>query len=214
MNETGTASRQGERETQPSVFRRKTTLDDDWDDARLHRAIALAQEGDLEGIRFLYARFADNIYGYVQSIVRDSYEAEDVTQHVFVKMISVIDKYNRRGGPFAAWMLRVARNVAIDHVRQRQAVPVEEVFSSDVETAPPGGSVWDALLTLTDEQREVVVLRHLAGLSPQEIAERLGKTEASIHGLHHRGRAVLQRELLSLGSAPAVRSGGPSRVTV
>ena len=204
------AARSTGEETPPSVFRRKSCLDDGWDDARLKRAIASAQAGDLEGIRFLYSRFADNVYGYVQSIVRDSYEAEDVTQHVFVKMMSVIGKYDRRGGPFAAWMLRVARNVAIDHVRQRQAIPVEEVFSSEEESteSATASPLWDALAALTEEQREVVVLRHFGGLSPQEIAGRLGKTEASVHGLHHRGRAVLQRELLHLGSAPAVLGGG------
>lgn len=191
----------------PSVFRRKGTLDDGWDDGRLRQAIAAAQHGDPDGIRFLYQRFADNVYGYVQSIVRDTHEAEDVTQDVFVKMISIIRKYDRTGGPFAAWMLRVARNLAIDHVRRRHAIPVEEVFSSDTASAEPVSTspIYDALLALTEEQREVVVLRHFGGLSPQEIAAGIGKTHASVHGLHHRGRVVLQRELMKLGSAPAVR---------
>lgn len=47
------------------------------------------------------------------------------------------------------------------------------------------------------------MLRHLVGLSPAEIAERLGKTEGSIHGLHHRARRRLQGRLSELGAAPA-----------
>jgi RNA polymerase sigma-70 factor (ECF subfamily) len=49
----------------------------------------------------------------------------------------------------------------------------------------------------------VLVLRHVAGLSPTEIATRTGRSEGSIHGLHHRGRKALKAELTSRGAAPA-----------
>jgi len=48
----------------------------------------------------------------------------------------------------------------------------------------------------------VVVLRHLVGLTPGEIAERMGRTEASVHGLHHRGRKAMRRELIDVACAP------------
>src|ERR1700688_2906929 len=50
------------------------------------RAIKRAQAGDRQALGFLYAHYADNVYGYVRSIVRDHHEAEDVTQHVFAKL--------------------------------------------------------------------------------------------------------------------------------
>jgi RNA polymerase sigma-70 factor, ECF subfamily len=62
--------------------------------------------------------------------------------------------------------------------------------------------VRTALAMLPSEQRTVVVLRHLVGLSPCEIAERMGRSEASVHGLHHRARRALQLELRRLESAP------------
>jgi RNA polymerase sigma-70 factor (ECF subfamily) len=52
------------------------------------------------------------------------------------------------------------------------------------------------------------VLRHIVGLSPPEIAEVLGKTESSIHGLHHRGRASFRSALEDLGAAPVVSPSG------
>jgi len=58
--------------------------------------------------------------------------------------------------------------------------------------------------TLPEHQRTVVVLRHVVGLSPPEIADRLGRTERSVHGLHHRGRGALKAELLERGAGPAV----------
>jgi len=172
------------------------------------RAIEAAKRGDSEAFAYLYARYADNIYGYVRSIVKDHHEAEDVTQHVFAKLLRVIVKYEEREVPFLAWMLRVARNVAVDHIRQQRLVPVEEVRVADssIADAPGKGCVKDlrdALAALPAAQREVLVLRHFAGLSPAEIAIRVGKSECSIHGLHHRGRRALAAELTARGAAPA-----------
>jgi RNA polymerase sigma-70 factor (ECF subfamily) len=176
------------------------------------RAIRRAQHGDTEALGFLYARYADNVCGYVRSIVHDQHEAEDITQHVFAKLIDVIGKYEERDVPFFAWILRVARNVAVDHLRRRRAIPVEEV--RPLEHGDPvaaGGRLTElreALATLPPDQREVLFLRHFTGLSPTEIAERLGRTEGSVHGLHHRGRRALTAELRSRGAAPAtVRTG-------
>ena len=61
-----------------------------------------------------------------------------------------------------------------------------------------------ALEQLPEDQREVLILRHIAGLSPLEIAGTLQKSESSVHGLHHRGRRALQANLTELGAAPVV----------
>jgi len=186
---------------------------DEADTGRLvSRAVRRAQEGDRDALAFLYARYADNIYGYVRSIVHDHHEAEDVTQHVFAKLLRVIGSYQEREVPFLAWMLRVARNAAVDHLRQRRLVPVEELRrtdprNGDLHTARRVSDLKDALATLPHAQREVVVLRHLAGLSPPEIAARTGRSEGSIHGLHHRGRRALWAELIDRDAAPATSRG-------
>lgn len=172
-------------------------------------AVARAKEGDRDALRFLYVRYSNNIYGYVRSIVHDDHEAEDVTQHVFLKLMTLLVKYDDRGLPFIAWLLRFARNVAIDHLRANRLTPMEEVIDSELgfgEDLDRTLTVRTALANLPDDQREVVLLRHVAGASPGEIANRMGRTEASIHGLHHRGRRTLQRELTRLESGPLTRS--------
>jgi RNA polymerase sigma-70 factor (ECF subfamily) len=180
------------------------------------RAIKRAQQGDREALGFLYARYADNVCGYVRSIVHDQHEAEDITQQVFAKLIKVIAKYEERDVPFFAWILRVSRNVAIDHIRRQRAIPVEEVRaidepSQDRADAERMSDLREALEALPREQREVLVLRHFAGLSPTEIAERTGRSEGSIHGLHHRGRRALTADLTSRGAMPSTRGSTRDR---
>src|SRR5262249_30863670 len=152
--------------------------------------------------------YSPDVFRFVKSMVRDHHEAEDITQNVFVKLKFVIGKYEPRDVPFAAWVLRVARNAAIDHLRSRRAVPVEEVRVRDQEhrriSHERGNDLRQALERLPGEQREVAMLRHIAGLSPVEIASALGKTENSVHGLLHRGRMSLQSTLSELGAVPVV----------
>ena len=178
-------------------------------DPAIAQAVTRAKSGDKDAIRFLYLRYKDNVYGYVLSILRDAHEAEDVTQTVFIKLISAIHRYEPRQVPFTAWILKVARNVALDSLRQRRPVPCEEVIESsraaDDSSHDRRWGLQQALETLTEEHREVVVLRHLVGLSPGEIADRMGRTESSIHGLHHRARLALRRELIRGECAPTTR---------
>jgi RNA polymerase sigma-70 factor (ECF subfamily) len=175
--------------------------------AAVATAVSRAKEGDRDAFAFLYARYAQDVHGYARSIVHDHHDAEDVTQQVFAKLMRVICKYQERDVPFAAWMLTVTRNVAVDHLRRPHAIPVEEVRAAGPlrESAMPcerALTLAEALATLPSDQLEVLLLRHITGLSPGEIATRTGRTESSVHGLHHRGRRALRVELTTRGAAP------------
>jgi RNA polymerase sigma-70 factor, ECF subfamily len=171
-------------------------------------AVACAKAGDSEGLHYLYVRYADDVLRYVTSFIRDYHEAEDITQNVFAKLMKAIQKYEQREAPFDAWILRVARNAALDHLRAKRAIPTEEIRLADTGSAQTGldrgRALRQALEELPEDQREVLVLRHIVGLSPVEIAGTLDKTESSVHGLHHRGRRSLRASLVELGAAPVV----------
>jgi RNA polymerase sigma-70 factor, ECF subfamily len=172
-------------------------------------AVTRAKEGNSDALRFLYVHYSNNIYGYVRSIVSDDHEAEDVTQHVFAKLMISVGEYDPSRGSFAPWLLRLAHNVAVDHLRTNRTTPMASVLPVTVPVEcdlDRAGAVRAALAALPDEQREVVVLRHIVGLTPGEIADRLGRSKSSVHSLHHRGRRALQRELQQLESAPFTRS--------
>jgi RNA polymerase sigma-70 factor (ECF subfamily) len=171
-------------------------------------AVARVKQGDVSALHFLYVRYADEVCAYVSRMVRDAHEAEDITQNVFAKLMTAIKHYEQRDVPFAAWILRVARNVTVDHMRGRRQIPFENVRNDDAGVEQIGFErsrcLHDALSSLPAQQREVLVLRHLVGLSPREIAQRLGKTEGSVHGLHHRGRAALRELLREMDAGPVI----------
>ena len=186
-------------------FRRRRSLDRSPAVERLvHSAVARARAGDPDALRFLYLRYADNVYGYVCSIVRDEHEAEDLTQQIVAKLLTTLDRYEPRQVPFSAWILRVAHNAAIDHLRARRPVPVEDLrplhAADDTTGRERFADLRLALAALPEEQRDVIVLRFLIGLTPREVAERMGRSENAVHGLQHRGRRRLRREMLALAA--------------
>jgi RNA polymerase sigma-70 factor (ECF subfamily) len=95
-------------------------------------------------------------------------------------------------------------------MRQRRAIPCEEVRDLETHAEDDDFSrhrslgLRDALATLPEDQRQVVVMRHLIGLTPGEIAGRLGRSEPSIHGLHHRGRGALRTALTEMDCGPTI----------
>ena len=191
------------------VVTEATAFRDEQDDS-VHTLAARLVAGEETALEEVYDRWSPLVHTYALRALRDPHEAEDVTQQVFTRLMGSIEKYEQRSVPFSSWLLRITHNMAIDHIRRRRAVPCEDTFAvdegHDEQAASLSLTLRDALAELPEEQREVVVLRHVAGWSPGEIAAHLGKSEDSIHGLHHRGRRALQQELVARDAAPVAVS--------
>jgi RNA polymerase sigma-70 factor, ECF subfamily len=164
--------------------------------------------GDREALAGVYTRYSHGIYGYIRSIVLDPHEAEDLTQQVFIKLMTA-RQTSFSGADFSAWLLRVARNTAVDCLRRRQ-----RTLLRDPHEWTPGGaapdeearrSLDDALSALSRGQRDVLVLREVLGLTPQEAARCLGKSDGAVHMLHHRARRTVRERLSGCGSGPSTR---------
>jgi RNA polymerase sigma-70 factor (ECF subfamily) len=171
-------------------------------------AVVRAREGDSDAQRLLYLRYAGDVYAFVCSLVSDEHAAEDITQTVFARLPSRLRRYEPRASPFGAWLLSVARNASIDYMRTRRAVPTEQVRDPGIADEDVSRdrlqSLREALAFLPEDQREVVMLRFVVGLSPLEVSERLGRSEQSVNALQHRGRRRLREGLSRRDAAPAV----------
>jgi RNA polymerase sigma-70 factor (ECF subfamily) len=172
-------------------------------------AITGAREADEDALRLLYLLYADDVYSVVLGVLRHPHDAEDVTSEVFARLPRALARYSPGTAPFAAWLRRVARNAALDHIRGQRAVPVAEVYAADAVTEDPRPERLDALRsalkTLPTDQRRVVLLRFVAGLTPAEVAHELGRSEDAVHALQHRARRRLSSDLAAMGASPDAR---------
>jgi RNA polymerase sigma-70 factor (ECF subfamily) len=191
-----------------SGFRRRRQLDHpEAAEPLVAAAVARAREGDVDALRLLFLLFADNVFGYVLSIVHDEHDAEDLTSEVFARLPRALGLYRPGATPFAAWLMRVARNAALDHLRRQRTVPSPHVHPAGAPAGPHElerlAGLRSALAALPADQRQVVLLRLVAGLSPHEVATKLDRSVDAVHALQHRARRRLRRELTALGFAPA-----------
>ncbi len=158
---------------------------------------AYLERGDQRAFAALVERHQERVYGYLMGMVRDPDVANDLFQETFLRVIAALQK--RRGsytqqGRWLAWVMRIARNAALDYLRSRKKW--QDVTPADEEN---GGSFWERLPDtgalaadealhraeqgewlaacierLPPEQREVLLLRHEAELTFREIAELTG----------------------------------------
>jgi RNA polymerase sigma-70 factor, ECF subfamily len=166
-------------------FEASAPLPAEADEAGLVRA---SQERP-EAFATLYERHVDRIYRYLELRV-GSPDAADLTQQVFLKAFASLPRYTGRGLPFAAWLFRIARNVATDHHRSSRRNPDElmpevvQIESSSPEESALRtemlGRLRSLLRELSVEKRELLAMRFGAGLSSREIGAVLGKSEAAV----------------------------------
>jgi RNA polymerase sigma-70 factor, ECF subfamily len=173
-------------------------------------ALRRARGGDADAFGYLYRRYAAGVFSYVRRIVRNDYDAQDVTQQAFVKLATSLDKYDVRRPGFSSWMLRLAHNVAVDHLRKQRLTLLSDPMEASEETdrfdPDDGRSLRETFKALSRAQREVLFLREVVGLTPSEVARRLDKSEAAVNTCHHRARRAAIRSLTALGSTPATRT--------
>lgn len=166
--------------------------------------IKRAQDGEANALTALYENYKPVVYRYLYYRLGERHLAEDLTTEVFIRVIKNLDRYHPHHSHFDAWLFKIARNLAIDHIRKsklRQHVRLDENL-----IAPSGGpesiternqsqqQLRQALLCLTDDQCEVIVLRFLADLPITQVARLLNKSEGAVKALQARALEALQRK--------------------
>ena len=162
-----------------------------------------AREGSREAFGILYERHRATIARYVAARIRDTADSEDLTEAIFESAWRVMARYREQGVPFLAWLYRLAHNRVVDHYRALRPTLtlIPEVHESIEDTGPPldlnidSADLLKALHTLTDDQRNVIVLRFVQGMSGREVAQAMDKREDAIRALQFRALATLRRIL-------------------
>ena len=180
------------------------------DEAQL---ITDSQRGDVRAFNLLVERYQVRVYNLCYRMLNDSESAADVTQDVFLSAYRNIKRY--RGGSFTAWILRIATNACYDQLRVRQRRPTSSIDAllDDEEHAPRqfedqsespvdrslrnelAGEIQRSLAALDDDQRVVVVMSDIQGLSYDEISAATGWPLGTVKSRLSRGRAQLRAVL-------------------
>jgi len=186
---------------------------------------AYLERGDAQAFRRLVERHQERIYGYLLGMVRDPEVANDLFQETFLRVLAALRQerasYTRQGR-WLAWVLRIARNAALDYLRSRRRW--QDVMPEDGEE---GGSFWDRLPDeapgadelleeaelqerlaacierLPPEQREVLLLRQEAELTFREIAELTGVSINTALGRMRYALINLRKMMLQPQKQPA-----------
>ena len=159
-----------------------------WDDSALVKAY---QQGNEKGLEELVTRHRQRIYAYILTRVHDKDLAEDLFQDAFIKVIKTLKRgrYNEEG-KFLPWVLRISHNLIIDHFRRNKRMPMMEttedfdIFDviSDAGLSAENQIIKDQIVQdvrkliqqLPAEQKEVLIMRHYAEMSFEDIAEQTG----------------------------------------
>lgn len=160
--------------------------------------ISLAIAGNSEAFGVLYEKYIDQIYNYIYYRTSSGKDAEDLCSRVFIRALHHIERYEDRGYPFSAWLYRIAHNLVVNWYRDKDRS--NEISLTD-QYPPPrmDGNVEDrienedekeALLQviadLPEDRKELLILKHVEGLTNSEIGQIMDRTEGAIKALYHR----------------------------
>ena len=163
---------------------------------------------DVSAFADLYRLYAPRVSRYVALRITGTQEAEDITNTIFEKAFAAIGRYQPSPAQFSTWLYTIAQNTIIDHYRKRRLPQVDDAeaqlfAATDPDEGPEGSLladerrrfVYQAVMQLTPEQREVVGCRFFFNLSVHEVAQMTGKTEGAVKALQFRALERLRRLL-------------------
>lgn len=160
---------------------------------------------DADAFGELYDLHVVRVYRHIYYLVGRVQEAEDLTAQTFLQAWEAIDRYQDRGAPFLSWLLRIAHNLAISHLRARResAQLHDGLVDHDGQRDPERVAdqqvdeerVRRAILELGDEQRQVIILRFVEDMDYRQVSSILGKSVAAVRVIQHRALCALRKHM-------------------
>lgn len=159
------------------------------------RTLARARQGDLDAFEDLVRAYQADVWRFAYHFTRDRSMADDVTQDAFLRAFRFLKSF-RGDSKFTSWLFRIARNCAMDALRQRTGLAAKE-------PPPPLGppdpqarlEIQTALAAVSAEHREPFLLIEVFGLSYQEAADVLNVRVGTVKSRMHRARRAMMAAL-------------------
>ena len=170
--------------------------------------IQRVRKGDRAAIAALFERHHDGIFRYLYYRVGDIHTAEDLTSEVFLRLIRSLVQHRLEELQPQAWLYKIARNLAIDHYRKKQAfqpaaleedAPSEEMLDDRTGDSLDSHALYIAVNALPFEQREVIILRFINNLPIAEAALAMSCSQDAVKGLQRRALISLRQFLSDRG---------------
>ena len=167
----------------------------------LESYIARTAEGDTEALASLYEQTKGAVYGFALSVLKNTHDAEDVLQDTYIRIYNYAHTYKPSGNPMA-WMLEITKNLSYMLLRKKSregTLPDDESersFTDDFSYSTDEQlSVTEAMLKLSDDERQIITLHAVTGLKHREIARLLGMPLATVLSKYNRSIKKLQKIL-------------------
>jgi RNA polymerase sigma-70 factor (ECF subfamily) len=168
----------------------------------VNRLVDRAIGGDTAAYGELYDLYITRVYSHVFYRVRNSRDAEDLAQQVFINAWKAIRRYKRTSTPFIAWLLKIAHNLVVDFYHSKKIVPSLEE-SAEIPSREKGPQdiaelkfdqekIRNAILRLPDKQQQVIIMKFIEGFSYEEIAAVLNKSQGAVRVIQHRALRELK----------------------
>ncbi len=167
-----------------------------------------AKKGDAEAFGEIFQRHATGIFRYFFAHLNDIQDAEDLMADVFLRTWRALPEYREINKvPFRVFLFRIARNRLVDHYRHQNVRYSDILLDEDIEDFRDENMLKDesdhslqvevqtTMKKLREDYRTVLELRFLGGLSPEETAQVMGRSEGAIRVLQHRALAALAKLL-------------------
>lgn len=171
------------------------------------KLVQQAQSGNPEAVGALFDKHYRTMFRYFYARVRQQQQAEDLAGELFTRMVHHLPSFEPTGVPFRAWLFRIAYNLTMDHFRVVNGKPLEPLEQAQTVAQPEHSparqveqqmmseTLLEALETLVPDQRQVLILRFLMGLSVQETAEIMERTLSAVKAMQHRGLKIMRASL-------------------
>ena len=176
----------------------------------------LVEAAQVDPARFadLYESHFERVYAFIAGRVCNRAEAEDLTAEVFRQALQNLGRYEWRGVPFAAWLLRIAANAMADRwqrlAREGEAPPElpDEAAREDIERR---ALLFQLLGTLAPDQQRVLVARFVEDKSIRDIGQELGRSEGAVKQLQFRALQNLRARIRRTHPTPKPNAAGGRR---